>query len=368
MALSPSSRRFLVFLVLGGGLVYGGLQYFGDVFDTGCEEPDNAGEAVAFTIPDGASAGQVGALLAEQGIICDGADFRRAARDAGVDQKLRAGDYELTVGMQPLAAAEALSVPVAGAPTFSITVAEGLTVAQTLERLAAGTPHTVADYRQVLDARVAAGTNADGQLRIPDYIPSPEEFGDGVREPYEGLLFPLTYEFVETATPLDVLQRMVDQLDAEVAEVPAATVSEFEAVGFRLYDALVIASLVEREARVGDERETIAAVVRNRLDDGQLLQIDASVLYGQGDPEAGAEAVNPDVSSAYNTYENAGLPPTPIAGFRGSLIEAAMEPADVDFRYYVVSPDCDGSHNFAVTLDEHNNNVAAYRNAGRCQE
>lgn len=367
MALSTSSKRFLGFLVIGGAIIAGGVYATGEFLDPACEEPDNAGEEVAFVIPAGATAGTVGAALEEQRIVCSGEAFRRAARDAGVDSSLVAGEYQMAIGMAEADAVAVLGSGPQATPTFTVTIPEGLTVAQTLERLAAGTPHAEADYRAVLDARLAAGANGDGLLRIPDFVPEVASFGPEVREPFEGLLFPLTYEFVEDATPLDVLQRLVDQLEAVVLDLAPSEVEAFTDAGFRLYDGLVIASLVEREARVGEERETIAGVIRNRLDDGMLLQIDASVLYGQGDPAAGASAVDTSFSSPYNTYENPGLPPTPISGFRASLVRTSIQPSDVDFRFYVVSPDCDGSHNFAVTGAEHEANVAAYRNAGRCE-
>lgn len=366
MALSSSSRRFLVFLVVGGALITGGVYFTGQYLDPSCAVPDTAGEPVEFTIPSGASAADVGRLLEEREVTCSAGAFRRAAKDAGIDGSLVAGDYALSVGMDLDEVVEALGAGPDEPDTFRFTVAEGLTVAQTLERMAGSTPFSVEDYRAVLDERRRADENQDGLLRLPDFVPRFDSFGPDVREPYEGLLFPLTYEFPEEATALDVLQRMVDQLATVVAELPANEVEAFEKQGFELYDALVIASLVEREARVGDERDTIAAVVRNRLAEGQLLQVDASVLYGQGDPAAGAAAVDTSFTSPYNTYQVAGLPPTPISGFRGSLLRSAISPADVDFLFYVVSPDCDGSHNFATTLDEHNANVRAYRDAGRC--
>lgn len=367
MALSASSRRFLLFLVVGGALVGGGVYLTGQYLDPSCDAPVNAGEQVAITIPAGATAGDVGTLLEEQGLVCSGSAFRRTVRDQGVDSKIAAGEYTLTLGMEEAELITVLTAPPQQAETFRFTVPEGFTVVQTLAKMAEDTPFSESQYRAVLDARIAADSNDGDVLQIPDFVPAFSSFSPDVREPFEGLLYPLTYEFVLDTNPQAVLQRMINELAAVVAAVPDDVVSNFEAEGYTIYDALVIASLVEREARVGDERDTIAGVVRNRLADGQLLQIDASVLYGQGDPAAGAAAVDTSFSSLYNTYENAGLPPTPISGFRGSIVVSSMEPADVDFLYYVVSPDCDGSHNFATTLSEHNNNVAAYRNAGRCQ-
>ena len=97
------------------------------------------------------------------------------------------------------------------------------------------------------------------------------------------------------------------------------------------------------------------------------LQIDATVLYARGEHTERVLIADTEIDSPYNTYQVDGLPPTPISGFGAASLRSAFDPADVTFRYYVLDPACDGSHVFADTLDQHNVNVAAFRNAGGCR-
>jgi UPF0755 protein len=123
-----------------------------------------------------------------------------------------------------------------------------------------------------------------------------------------------------------------------------------EARGLTPYDGLIIASMIEREARLDEERPIIASVVVNRLDVGMLLQIDATVVYAVG----GTTELTLDdlaIDSPYNTYRYPGLPPTPIAGVRLASLAAAAAPAETDFIYYVLTGE-DGSHSFTDDFDE----------------
>ena len=368
MALSQGSRRFLVVLAVLAGLVVVGIG--GGVWwvNQQLAGVPGEGEPVEITIEQGASGAGIAAKLEEEGVVRNALAFRLVARSRGVASRIQAGAYTFQTGMSVDEAIEVLEAGPADRNAYRITIPEGFTVAQTLERLAEQTPYEVADFRAVLDARLQADSDGEGLLDLPDWVPALSSFGPEVREPFEGLLFPQTHDFFEEATAQEILQRLVDELDRVVAGVPQEQVSAAEEAGISLYQALVLASLVEREAQVEEERPLIAGVIRNRLQEGMLLQIDASVLYAQD--EAGSDArVNTDIDSPYNTYKYPGLPPTPISGARSSAIQAALDPEETPFLYYVVkAPECDGTHLFAETLDEHNNNVATYRNAGRCAE
>lgn len=364
MALSKSSRAFLialagllavVLIVLGGGWWWVNQQIAG---------VPGEGDPVAFEVPEGSTASSIGDALADEGVIRNGLAFRLIARSRGVDASFAAGTYDLETGMSVDEVLEALSGGPAEPDTLRITIAEGLTVTQTLERLAEASPHDVEAYREVLTA--SRQDPEGGPLRLPEWVPSFDEFPDDV-EVFEGLLFPQTYEFDLEADPATILQALVDQTEVAMASASPSAVSDAEAAGLTRYDGLIIASLVEREARVDGEWRPIAAVIRNRLDEGMPLQIDATLLYAADDPAGGPDAVDTEVESPYNTYQNPGLPPTPISGARPEAIRAAFQPADSADLYYVVAPECDGSHRFAETLEEHNTNVQAYRDADRCQ-
>ncbi len=364
MALSKSSKAFLIALfgllgvaalVIGGGYWWVTQQVAGT---------PGEGDPVTIEIPQGATGGTIGQLLAEEDVIRNELAFRLIARSRGVDSEFSSGTYELETGMSVDEALAALGEDPIATETVRFTVPEGYTVQQTLERMAEATPHDVDTYRSVLDE--AREDRENGPLELPDWVPPSAEFGPDI-EMFEGLLFPQTYEFEKDATAEQILQRMLDETEVAMASASPSAVQDAEAEGLTKYDALIIASLVEREARVPGEWNEIAAVIRNRIEEGMLLQIDATLLYAAGTPDAGPAAVDTEVESPYNTYQNEGLPPTPISGARPEAIRGAFEPAESDYLYYVVSPECDGSHNFAETNEEHNQNVQAYRDAGRCQ-
>jgi UPF0755 protein len=363
VALSKGSKAFLIALtglLAVGAIVVGGAWWWVNQQVAGVP---GEGDPVEVTIPEGSTASAIGSALEENDVIRNALAFRLVARSRGVDASFSSGTYELETGMSVDEALEALGAGPMEPERLQFTIPEGLTVAQTLARLDERTPHSEADYRQVLDA--ARADQAGGPLRFPDWVPSFSEFADDV-EVFEGLLYPKTYDFDLEAEPAQILQAMLDQTEVAMASASPSGVTAAEEAGLTKYDALIIASLVEREARVPGEWREIATVILNRLEEPMRLQIDATLLYAAGSPDAGPAAVNTEVQSPYNTYQNDGLPPTPIAGARPEAIQAVFDPVESDFLFYVVAPECDGSHRFAETNEEHNQNAQAYREADRC--
>ncbi|HEY6628507.1 MAG TPA: endolytic transglycosylase MltG [Acidimicrobiia bacterium] len=175
---------------------------------------------------------------------------------------------------------------------------------------------------------------------------------------WEGLLFPDTYEFTKSAEPVAILQRLASTMEQRVDSIDWSVV---EAAGFTPYEGLIIASLVETEVLLDEERPIVSSVIHNRLAIDMKLDIDATVLYAL-DTRDIAE-FNNEVDSPYNTYLVAGLPPTPIASPGRASLEAAAAPDTTDYLYYVLS-DLEGHHAFAATLDEHNANVEQARADG----
>lgn len=357
MTLSRGSRWFLAFLALGlAGVAT--LVWWLDVsvFDDGVEP----GQPVEYTVQRGQTLRSVGDDLAELDVVRSSVRFRLAAGE-DLASSMRPGVFEFETGMS---VDEALAVLEAGpvAPlTVRFTVPEGLTVDQSLERLAEQfTGYDLADFAAVLEARTTAGENAPGVLALPGWVPEPAEVDEAV-SPYEGLLWPQTYDVRDDAEPLAILQRMVDQLSSEMAVHDLAPAAR--------YEALTLASLVERETRVDEERRRIAGVITNRLEEGMRLQIDATVVYALGGGPTDQVLLDDlEVDSPYNTYLIDGLPPGPISGVGSASLQAAVDPADVEDRFYVLDPACDGTHRFAETADGHQENVAAFREAGRCMD
>jgi UPF0755 protein len=364
MALSRGSRWFVAFGMLALAGLAGGLWWA----DTNLFADDvEAGQPVEYTVERGQSVRGVGDDLAELGVLRNPVRFRLAADDAGLADELQPGRFELETGMDVEAVIEVLAAGPIAPPTVRFTVQEGLTVDQTLARLDAQfEAFSVEQFRAVLAERRAAGDNGPGLLRLPEWIPEPGEVEPDLQA-FEGLLWPQTYEVEDTAEPLQVLQRMVDQLGSELARVPEEQRARLDEAG--LYDRLITASLIERETRVDEERGTVAGVIANRLEAGMRLQIDATVVYALGgDATDIVSTEDTEIDDPYNTYPIEGLPPTPISGVGTAALRAAFDPEEVPFVYYVLDPACDGSHRFAETLDEHNANVAAFREGNRCQD
>jgi UPF0755 protein len=320
------------------------------------------GEEVILTVPDGANASQVGEVLSDEDVIRSSLAFRVRARMLELDRELAAGDYALRRGMSVDEAIETLLGGPIPADVLRFTVPEGWTVAETLERLAEQTDHSVDDYRSVLD---------DEELEIPDWVPDLEQLSeiDGVREPHEGLLAPDTYEVEEDASARQILQRMVDQTDARMREVEDDRPADSVFADFDPYEMLVVASLLEREVQVTEELRTVAGVMDNRLEDGIQLQIDVTVLYAldrRGERVTTA-VLDEAEESPYNTYQIEGIPPTPIGAPGYAAIQAAYSPEEHDYHFYV-KVDEEGNHAFAETYSEHQENVEQLRELQRQAE
>jgi len=323
-------------LVLFGGAYAGVKVLAGMVNDAlgGGEGTGGTGEAVEVEIPVGSSAARIGRLLVEAGVISSAPEFERAVRLQQVSDRLQAGTYELEMGMT-VDAVIARLVEGPGGGVVRITLIEGLTVPQMLESLAEQTGFDLAALRApLLNGLVTT-------VLLPE---APDSLAD-----WEGLLFPDTYEIFADDEPAEVLQLLADTAVERMDSVDWTYLIER---GLTPYDGLIIASMIEREALLDEERPVIASVVYNRLDQDMLLQIDATVVYALGGyPEGGLTLEHLRIDSPYNTYLYKGLPPTPIAGARLASLRAAAGPADTPYLYYVLY-DQDGRHAFTDDFDE----------------
>ncbi len=339
-------------IVLAGVIVVGGGSYLGrSVGDAlGPREASDApvdvepGQPVTVEIPPGSTGQDIGAILAARGVVRSALEFEVAVRNVEAAQRLQAGTYELTTLMDPAdVVAELVTGPAASA--FRVTIIEGLRINEVLQRLDEATPHEYEDFQ----AALLDGSVTTSLREMPDNV----ELRD-----WEGLLFPDTYEFSESAAPEAILQRMASTMEQRVDSIDW---SNWEDLGYTPYQGIIVASLIETEVRVEEERPVVSSVIHNRLAEGMALEIDATVLYALGTRDV--SEFNNEVDSPYNTYQNPGLPPTPIAVPGNASLEAAAAPADTPYFYYVLS-DEEGNHAFAETLEEHNANVAQAREDG----
>ena len=221
----------------------------------------------------------------------------------------------------------------------SVIILEGVTVAAAIESLAEQTGFTAGDFAAVL---------RDGSVISP-YLQTglPEGVDDLAR--WEGLLYQARYEIRDDYTPRQILQLMADEL---VRRFEDADWSRLEELGVSSYEALVITSLIQREAGVDEDRPLIGSVIYNRIDRGMRLQIDATVVYALGGSPGRVLAEHLEIDSPWNTYQIDGLPPTPIGTIQLESLTGALNPASTEFLFYVLVSE-DGRHGFSATLEEH---------------
>ncbi|HWH34580.1 MAG TPA: endolytic transglycosylase MltG [Acidimicrobiales bacterium] len=302
------------------------------------------GAEVALTVPEGATTAAIAELLADEGVVSDATVFRYYVQFSG-GGSFQAGEYTL---QENSAMGDVVSVLDAG-PEISfeqLTVPEGLTVEEVAARV---------DEVERLSGERFLELAESGDVRST-YQP------DGV-DSLEGLLFPETYRFDGTEDEDELLTRMVEMFDSVATEVGYGE-GDLEG-GLSAYEAIILASLIESEARVPEDRGKISRVIHNRLEEGMLLQIDATVIFARGERRANGQVLFSDleVDSPYNTYRNPGLPPTPIAVPGRASLEAALNPTPGDWLFYVKYEE-NGAHAFSETNAEHNRRIAEAKARG----
>ena len=331
MTLSRSSRRFLKVLALLGLAVWLGLRSLAPA--TGGE--GKPGRRVALHVPRGSDASSIGDLLARKGVLDSTAAsaFKLKTRFDPRGEQIQAGDYVLETGMDAEEVLEALAEGPLLSDVYRVTIPEGLDVDQTLATVAEQSPFSARRLGRVLR-----------DVRLPSWVPDDLPRG---ADPYEGVLFPETYDFSQETAPEELLTRLVQQTESVMRRLPANP-------RLSRYQILIVGSLIEREALLPEEQRRISSVIDNRLRRGMLLQVDATVLYALGNHKKRLTHEDLRVASPWNTYKRPGLPPTPISGAGEAALLAAADPADEKYLYYVVVDPDTGRHGFSRTLREHN--------------
>jgi UPF0755 protein len=340
----PKEHRFrgivillVIILVLGGILVAGGSFYNWATTASGPKTP------VTLEIQRGATGAQVAELLRAKGVIRSTFIFKLEARFRGFKGGFEAGRYSnLTTNMTISEVLEALKKGPA-VESLLVTFPEGLTVSQVADR---------AFKKLGIPKKAFLKAANSGKYSLPPFLPERTKT-------VEGFLFPNTYDFLKDATADSVIKRLLFQFEREATALPW---DQAHALGVTPYQAVILASLIEKEARFSADRAKIARVIYNRLKKGMLLQIDATINYALG--RSGRILLRDrDVPSPYNTYLHAGLTPTPIASPGKASLLAALAPAAGNWLYYVLVDCKTGRHAFATSLTEFNRIRAA---APRC--
>ena len=310
----------IAFLALA--LLVGGISAWGYA---GYTRPGPLAAPKTVIVPRGAGVGDIARRLTDSGVLSGPLVFRLGVTITGAEASMRAGEYAFPAGISP----RGVSALLRSGKTVvrRLTVPEGLTTDEILALL----------------------NRTEGL-----------EGGAG-SAPAEGSLLPETYHFAYGDRRDAMVRRLAAAMDKTLAELWAAS-----APGLTLKspaEALILASMVEKETAKPEERRRIAAVFLNRLRRGMRLQSDPTVLYGltRGETPLGRPLSRADLGAPtpYNTYLIDGLPPSPIANPGRAAIAAVLNPALTDELYFVA--DGSGGHVFARTFDEHNRNVAAWR-------
>lgn len=307
--------------------------------------PGEAGEQVRVTVEPGMSTSDIGSLLEREGIIASADIFKYYARLTGVSS-IEAGDYSLQKKSDLSDVVKVLEGGAAKAEDERVTVPEGLTLGE-VAKVVGGMP----------------GRSAEKFLEVANSGTIRSQYQPAGNNSIEGLILPETYFVTKGDDEAKILRKMVDSFDQLATQLNlTGAAARF---GITPYQAVIVASLVEREARVDEDRGKVARVIYNRLEQKMQLQIDATVLYALGRPQESVSFKDREVNSPYNTYKIPGLPPGPIASPGRKSIEATTSPPAGNWTFYVLT-DPSGRHSFTADYREFQNLVNQCIAKGLC--
>ena len=298
--------------------------------------PDTQASERIVLIEPGTSLRRTAEILHEESVISDKNLFMILARFYRDGKSIKAGEYQFTTSMLPIQVLEKLQDGKVFFRTF--TIPEGYTSYQIAEHLA---EQGFGDKETYL--KLAFDKNFAAELGVE-------------ADSLEGYLYPNTYHVVRGMDEKDILRKMVEELQKLLTPDLRR---ELEARGRTLHETLTLASIIEKEARVAEERELISAVYNNRLRIKMKLDSDPTVIYGLKNFNGNLTRADLKTDTPYNTYTRRGLPPGPIANPGKASILAALRPADVKYLYFVARND--GTHKFSANYKEHLRAVREYQ-------
>ncbi len=333
----------LALLVGGGYLAIGrGGSFFQGLL--GAEDyPGPGDQPVTITVASGATATAIAQLLEERDVVASSKAFVRAAKaDPTTANKIQPGSYAMKTRMSAAAALQLLANP-SNVLRNQFTVPEGLRNFEVVTRITTALPEISAAS---LESAMAT-TTAEG---MPSWA----------KNNTEGFLFPQTYEYEDDPTAEVLVAKMTAEFAKEIAAIGFE--QKALALGRDPYDALIVASIIEKETRDPKYGPDVAQAIYNRLDRGMRLQVDATVHYANNSSgkitTTDQQRANP---SRYNTYLYEGLPPGPISNPGRNSLEAAVAPSSGSLLYWVTTNPETGETKFASTMDGHNANVAEFQ-------
>lgn len=305
--------------------------------------PDYSGSGsgtVLVEVHDGDGASDIGSTLKNDGVVKSVEAFTDAARKNPASTGIQVGFYAMHKHMSAASALAVLINP-KNMVQSAVTLREGLTVEEIVRLLADHTDFSAKQFQKVLHKPASIG--------LPSYAEGNAE----------GYLFPATYEIPPNATPTSILTMMVSRFNQAAQDLNL--VAEAKKRGVSPHDVMTVASLVQAEARFDKDFPKVSRVIYNRLARHMPLQFDSTVHYAVGrDGRVGTSDSARASDSPYNTYKNAGLPPTPIMAPGEKAIEAALNPAAGPWLYFVTTNPDTGVTKFATTYQEHLRNKAEF--------
>ena len=327
------NRKFLIFVLLFILLILSPVVanvYYNQLLKPVAQEQSEQ----IFVVKPGQPIIQIGQNLEEAGLVKNAFAFRLLIAQMGIGKSIQAGDFRLSPHMSSREIAGSLTH---GAIDIWITIPEG----QRLEEIA-----------DTVEAKLKTKDNENYQF-------DKKEFVKGAKE---GYMFPDTYLIPKDTTADLVVQRLMLTFEEKVGDSLLEKGSKYDLTP---QEVIILASLIEREAKSNEERPIIAGILLNRLNAQIALQVDATVQYAKG-YDAASDSWWPQVTqddyrqvkSPYNTYLRVGLPPAPIANPGLDAIRAAANPQDTDYLYYL--HDSEGKIHYAKTSEEHNKNIQDY--------
>ncbi|CAG9619424.1 endolytic transglycosylase MltG [Sutcliffiella rhizosphaerae] len=335
---------FVVLMLALTGIIGGGYFFIKNAIQPVNEE-DTSIESVE--IPIGSSTTMIGQILEDHGIIKSGKIFRYYVKFKN-ESGFQAGEYELSPSMKLDDIIGHLKQGrVQQDVVFQITIPEGRQLEQIAEILEKRIGVSKDEFMEKANDKSYLSSLIE---KFPKVI-TEEILNEDIKYALEGYLFPATYPFYVANPTIEEIIEVMLQKTSEILEDDELRIAMANKE-FTPHKLLTMASLIEAEATVQTDREMIASVFYNRIDVGMPLQTDPTVLYALGEHKERTLYEDLAVDSPYNTYRNQGLPPGPIANAGVSSIQAALEPADTEYYYFLATPE--GEVLFNETLEGHN--------------
>ncbi|WP_195575970.1 endolytic transglycosylase MltG [Paenibacillus sp. 1001270B_150601_E10] len=304
---------------------------------------------IEVSIEEGTGTSAIAQHLEEQGVIKNALLFKLYLKMNNEGSAFMAGKYSFDPSstyeqiIKKLNAGDVIPVE-----TVRVMVPEGYTIEQIADDLS---EKGIVEREAFIQAADKIGKEKPSDLTLN--LPKPN---DKLKHVLEGYLFPETYEFAVGTSAEEMIVRMLKETEKRLIDIPNFD-AKLEQSGMTLQELLTVASLVEREVVVDEERPLVAGVIYNRLNKPMRLQIDATIQYALDKPKERLYYKDLEIESPYNTYKEDGLPPGPIASPSLESIKAALEPETSDYFYYVTKKDGTQTHLFAKTYEEHLSNI-----------